>query len=60
MNILAIVHFRVTIWKLQKFSATQILREINLRILEVQNQAFLAYLEALNLNEFLHFLMAKF
>ena len=46
--------------KLQKFSATQILREINLRILEVQNQAFLAYLEALNLNEFLHFLMAKF
>ena len=35
-------------WKIQDFSATQILREINSRVLKVQNVPFLPIFENLN------------
>ena len=49
-------------WKLQKFSVNQILREIKVGEFKVSKSVILAHLESLNFdfNEFLHFLKAEF
>ena len=50
-----------TVWKFQKFSITQILREINFRDSRSAKSTILTHLEALNFDfyAFLHFLKAE-
>ena len=51
----------VTVWKLQNFSITQILHEINFGDPRSAKSAILTHLEVLNIDfyEFLHFLKAE-
>ena len=50
-----------TVWKLQNFSVTQILREIKVGWYGVSKSSILTHLEALDFDsyEFLHFLNAE-
>ena len=58
---LQLIVFELTVWKLQNFSITQILREIKVAKCRYPNSATFDYLEALNFDfyAFLYFLKAE-
>ena len=53
----AIKHYDYTVWKIQTFTNTQILREIKVGEFTVSKQAILSHFKSLNFefHEFLHF-----